>query len=79
MNEFDEFDEQTDFSFLNLTVSEPVSDTVKKSRSVTSDSPNTFNDMIVTWTWNHTPESRAKISAGMKRYHSFKKNAEICQ
>ena len=72
-----EFDEQTDFSFLNLTMSEPETSTVKKSRSVPSDSPATFSTMIVSWTWNHTPETRAKISAGLKRYYSSRKNVKI--
>ena len=66
MSSFDEFDEQTDFSFLALEEPTPVAVTPKKSRSVQTDKI-TVN--ITLSFRNRKPqnlETRAKISAWHK-------------
>lgn len=71
MNTFDEFDEQTDFSFLSLEQSAPVAVTPKKSRSVQSN--NTIIGVTLSnrgrpayFVGSHTTETKAKISQAKK-------------
>lgn len=59
MNTFDEFDEQTDFSFLALEESAPVSVSPKKSRSVQTDKISIGLSLVCAF----SDETRAKISA----------------
>jgi hypothetical protein len=81
MNDF-EFDEQTDFSFLGLEVIEelaPKSTVIRSQRKARSfqiginliDVRMSFPGRIL------SSEHKAKISAGMKRYHTSKKNVKI--
>jgi hypothetical protein len=60
MNTFDEFDEQTDFSFMSLEEPAPVAvtaNTPKKSRSVQT------GNITVGFVTSYSTEARAKISA----------------
>jgi len=59
MNTFDEFDEQTDFSFLSLEESAPVAVTPKKSRSVQTDKITIGVSLVGAF----SDETRAKIRA----------------
>jgi hypothetical protein len=66
MNTFDEFDEQTDFSFITLEESDPVAVTPKKSRSVQTDKINI--GLIKDYSNRKRPsaEAKAKNSAWHK-------------
>ena len=79
MNTFDEFDEQTDFSFLSLEESAPVAVTPKKSRSVQIGKTNIGIKLTFTFSDKHranmskaqtgkkdSPETVAKRAASMR-------------